>query len=85
MTPKYQGKPFTYFETLQDAEEYEGSEFCIAEMPDNSWFSYQDKNYRIKSFDSENQMMICQDEDGIIIEIDSSKNALYLGSFTSKL
>ncbi len=81
----YQGKPFTYFETLQEAEEHEGTEFCIAEMPDNSWFSYQNNTYKIKTFDSTNQMMICQDENGIIIELDSSENALYLGRFNSQL
>ena len=81
----YQGKPFTYFETLQEAEEHEGTEFCIAEMPDNSWFSYQNNTYKIKTFDSTNQMMICQDENGIIIELDSSENALYLGRINSQL
>ena len=45
---KYQGKPFTYFETLQEAEEHEGTEFPIAEMPDESWFSYQNNTYKIK-------------------------------------
>ena len=80
-----QGKPFTYFETIEDAEEYEGTEFCIAEMPDNSWFSFQNKTYKIKTFYSENQMMICQDENGEISHLNSTENALYLGSFNSKL
>ena len=85
MKRTYQGKPFIYFETLQEAEEYKGTEFCIAEMPDNSWFSYKGENYKVKSYDSENQMMICQDENGEIANLDSTENALYLGSFNSKL
>ena len=80
-----QGTPFTYFETIEEAKGYEDTEFCIAEMPENSLFSFQNKTYKIKTFDSTNQMMICQDENGIIIELDSSENALYLGSFNSKL
>ena len=82
---KYQGKPFTYFETLREAEEHEGTEFTIAEMPDESWFSYQNNTYKIKSFDSTNQMMICQDENGRIVELDSGENAFYLGSSNSQL
>ena len=81
---EYQGKSFTYFETLQEAEEHQGTEFCIAEMPNNSWFSFQNNTYKIKTFNSTNQMMICQDENGQITHLDSTENALYLGIFNSK-
>tara|TARA_B100000123_G_C25639976_1_gene388391 strand:- start:32 stop:286 length:255 start_codon:yes stop_codon:yes gene_type:complete len=81
----YQGTPFIYFKNIEEAKDYEGNEFCISEMPDNSWFSYKNKNYKINLFNSENQMMICQDENGIKCQIDSTDNAIYLGSFPSKL
>ena len=80
-----QGKPFTYFETIEEAKGHEDTEFCIAEMPDNSWFSYQNNTYKIKTFDSTNQIMICQNENGEISHLDSTENALYLGCFNSKL
>ena len=44
-----QGTPFTYFETIEEAKGYEDTEFCIAEMPDNSWFSFQNNTYKIKN------------------------------------
>ena len=75
------GMKIAYFKTINEAKKYEKTNFCIAEMPLNSYMIYNNIIYKILNYNNKNGKMLCTNhgENEPEIEIDSSENAYYLG------
>ena len=70
---------FSFFESIEEAEEYENTTFNIGEMPRKGVFKYQNKIYQIQYYNNETRKMEVIDIFGKKASIDAEENAMYLG------
>lgn len=77
------GCEFFYYETIEKAEHLCDTEFCIAEMPDNSYVMYNKILYKIICYIP--GKIKCENQNTFTIEfLDPSENGYYLGKINKK-
>ena len=86
-TPRFNnGKEFMYFKTIQDAKQYEKTDFYIGKMPEGSYMIYKKNIYQIIQYNNNKEKMICINsaENNNKIELDVREKAYYMGEYKNR-